>query len=94
MALRSRGSSFPKLSFSQGFADGYMRALLDAKLATTKELLAIVAEERAALGGPAVRDEELESMSDARIVPTPTTTARDDAPTSGVVARRLSRAVA
>ena len=49
LTLMNEGSTFPKLSRAQGYVDGYMRALLDGKLASQKELLAVVAEERAAL---------------------------------------------
>ena len=50
--LINRGASGPKLARAQGFVDGYMRALLDAKLATQRELLALVAEERSDINGP------------------------------------------
>lgn len=53
LALMNEGSTFPKLSRAQGWVDGYMRAMLDAKLATQRELLAVVAEERARMNGPA-----------------------------------------
>jgi len=53
LALRNQGSTFPKLSRAQGYVDGYMRALLDGRLATQAELLAIVAEERTLANGPA-----------------------------------------
>lgn len=57
LVLRSQGSTFPKLSKAQGFVDGYMRALLDGRLATQQELLSIVAEERALANGPACADQ-------------------------------------
>lgn len=50
--LIDRGAAGPKLARAQGFVDGYMRALLDAKLATQRELLAVVAEERSNINGP------------------------------------------
>lgn len=53
LTLRNQGSTFPKLSRAQGYVDGYMTAILSAKLATQAELLAIVAEERASVNGPA-----------------------------------------
>jgi hypothetical protein len=53
LTLMNAGSTFPKLSRAQGYVDGYMRAMLDSKLATQKELLAVVAEERAAVNGAA-----------------------------------------
>ena len=60
LLLRSQGSNFPKLSKAQGFVDGYMRALLDGRLATQQELLAIVAEERALANGPACAEADAE----------------------------------
>ncbi|NUP06539.1 MAG: hypothetical protein HOW73_10820 [Polyangiaceae bacterium] len=60
LTLMNEGSTFPKLSRAQGYVDGYMRALLDGNLASQKELLAIVAEERAKLNGPASADVETE----------------------------------
>jgi hypothetical protein len=53
LLLRSAGVPHAKLTRANGAVDGYMRALLDAGVATQSELLAIVAEERSALGGPA-----------------------------------------
>ena len=52
LTLINRGAAGPKLARAQGFVDGYMRALLDAKLATQRELLAVVAEERSNINGP------------------------------------------
>lgn len=60
LTLMNEGSTFPKLSRAQGYVDGYMRALLDGKLASQKELLAVVAEERAAMNGAATREAEPE----------------------------------
>ncbi len=53
LTLRNQGSTFPKLSRVQGYVDGYMSAILSAKLATQAGLLAIVAEERARGNAPA-----------------------------------------
>lgn len=53
--LQHEGGSYAKLARAQGNADGYMRALLDGGHASTKELLALVAEERTAVRGPATR---------------------------------------
>ncbi len=60
LVLMNRGASFPQLSRAQGFVDGYMAALLSSKQATQKELLALVAEARARVNGPAtaVRQDE------------------------------------
>src|SRR5262245_37847983 len=48
LALRSAGSTHPRLSRASGVVDGYMRVLLDAGLVSQRELLAVVAEERSA----------------------------------------------
>jgi hypothetical protein len=58
--LQHEGGSYAKLARAQGNADGYMRALLDAGHATPKELLALVAEERTSVRGPATRPIELQ----------------------------------
>lgn len=55
---RSRGESERKLRGAHAFVDGYMQAMLDAGLATRRDLLALVAEERALLAGPATVVEE------------------------------------
>jgi hypothetical protein len=61
LTARTAGGSYTKLARSQGYVDGYMRALLDAGDATKDELLALVAEERAAAFGPATRDLEADA---------------------------------
>jgi hypothetical protein len=58
--LQHEGGSYAKLARAQGIADGYMRALLDGGYATNRELLTLVAEERAAVRGPATREIELQ----------------------------------
>jgi hypothetical protein len=52
LVLKSAGVPQAKLTRANGAVDGYMRAMLDAGLASQGELLALVAEERTALGGP------------------------------------------
>jgi hypothetical protein len=47
------GSSYVRLARDRGYVDGYMRVLLDGGHATSKELLDIVARERAKVRGPA-----------------------------------------
>ncbi len=46
--LRARfdGAAYAKLARAHGYADGYMRALLDAGLVDRKELLNLVGNER------------------------------------------------
>ena len=53
---QEEGSSYVRLARDRGYVDGYMRALLESGQATNKELLEIVACERASVRGPATRD--------------------------------------
>lgn len=53
LRLRRDGAVYARLAHASGAVDGYMRAITDAGLADARELLAVVAEERAALDGPA-----------------------------------------
>jgi hypothetical protein len=43
---RFSGANYATLAQARGYADGYMRALLDAGLVDQKQLLALVNEER------------------------------------------------
>ena len=43
---RFSGANYATLAQARGYADGYMRALLDAGLIDQKELLALVNDER------------------------------------------------
>jgi len=58
---KAEGASQPRLARAYGYADGYLKALLDAGLATQKELLAIVADVRTAVSGPATETREASS---------------------------------
>lgn len=51
--LHQRGAAGARLGRAQGAADGYMRALLDLGVCSDKELLRVVAEQRARRLGPA-----------------------------------------
>jgi hypothetical protein len=51
--LRREGGAYAKLARAHGYVDGYMRVLMESGTATQKELLALVAAERAAVDGPA-----------------------------------------
>ncbi|MFZ5897370.1 MAG: hypothetical protein ACOY0T_40320 [Myxococcota bacterium] len=53
LSLRQEGTAHPKLTRAGAMVDGYMRALLDAGLVGQGELLALVADERARVSGPA-----------------------------------------
>jgi hypothetical protein len=51
--LRSDGVAYARLARANGYADGYMRALLERGIVDKNELLAIVAQERTGVDGPA-----------------------------------------
>lgn len=51
--LRTEGVAYARLARAHGYVDGYMRVLLEAGIADKRQLLAIVAEERATVDGPA-----------------------------------------
>lgn len=53
--LRNDGVTYARLARAHGYVDGYMRALLEANVADKGELLALVAEERETVDGPAIR---------------------------------------
>jgi len=53
-AARAAGTSHPRMARAHGYVDGYMRALLETGITSKRELLRLVAEERAAVHGPAV----------------------------------------
>lgn len=46
LEARFQGGAYAKLARAHGYADGYMRALLDAGLIDKRELLQIVGTER------------------------------------------------
>lgn len=50
---RSTGTSYARMARAHGYVDGYMRALIESGQASKEELLRLVAEERARVGGPA-----------------------------------------
>lgn len=54
LQLKEAGGPHSRLAHAQGYADGYMRMLLDSKLATQAELLRRVSEVRSRFYGPAV----------------------------------------
>jgi hypothetical protein len=53
---RAEGANYPRLARAHGYADGYMRALLESGQCTKHELLELVAAERARVSGPATRE--------------------------------------
>jgi hypothetical protein len=54
LRLRSEGSTYARLARASGLIDGYMRVLLESGMVEARELLEIVAHERAAFDGPAL----------------------------------------
>jgi hypothetical protein len=50
---RTEGAAYARLARAHGYVDGYMRSLLDHGTITKEELLAIVAQERENVHGPA-----------------------------------------
>jgi hypothetical protein len=61
---RCEGANYNRLARAHGYVDGYMRALLEAGHATKQEMLALVAEERALVSGPATREVAAEPASE------------------------------
>jgi hypothetical protein len=59
--LRREGAAYAKLTRAHGYADGYMRVLLETNVATRQELLELVSAERARVDGPATRVVESDS---------------------------------
>lgn len=51
--LRMDGVAYARLARAHGYVDGYMRVLLETGIANKSELLALVAEERTKVDGPA-----------------------------------------
>jgi hypothetical protein len=64
LLAKTRGVTYPRLARAHGYVDGYMKALLDAGLATNQELLALVSEARNTVDGPAVVETTPVSSSD------------------------------
>jgi DNA-binding FrmR family transcriptional regulator len=62
--LRNQGAAYAKIARAQGYIDGYMRMLMDAKVVDQRELLQLIAAERCSVDGPATTDVE----SDVHIV--------------------------
>lgn len=53
--LRNRGAAHAKIARAQGYADGYMRGLVETHVADQRELLRLVSEERCTIDGPATQ---------------------------------------
>lgn len=59
--LRNDGVTYARLARAHGYVDGYMRALLESNVCDKSELLALVAEERARVDGPATGEVSITS---------------------------------
>ena len=53
---QQEGTSHPRMARAHGYVDGYMRVLLDGGIADKRELLELVAQERARVCGPPTRE--------------------------------------
>jgi hypothetical protein len=62
-AARDAGTSHPQMARAHGYVDGYMKALLDSGLCEKKELLVLVAAQRASSHGPATLEVRAEAAA-------------------------------
>jgi len=58
--LRNQGASYARIARAHGYADGYMRMLLDSGMVDARTLLDFVAQVRREVDGPATAVVELE----------------------------------
>jgi hypothetical protein len=61
-ALRNQGAAYARIARAHGYADGYMRLLLDSGAVDDRTLLELVAEVRRCVDGPATAVVELEEQ--------------------------------
>jgi hypothetical protein len=61
--LRTNGAAYARLARAHGYIDGYMRVLLETGLSDRRELLALVAEERERVSGPATQEMESKAFA-------------------------------
>ena len=64
-AARDAGTSHPQMARAHGYVDGYMTALLDSGICDKKELLALVAAQRASAHGPSTIEVRPEVAAEA-----------------------------
>ena len=62
---RARGVEHMRIVRTQGYIDGFMKALLDSGQASRQELLDLVAQQRGLVYGPSTRDVELDEVESA-----------------------------
>ena len=55
-SLRHQGAAYARIQRAHGYADGYMRMLMDSGMMDARSLLALVAEVRREVDGPATRE--------------------------------------
>ena len=55
-SLRHQGAVAARIQRAHGYADGYMRMLMDSGMMDARTLLALVAEVRREVDGPAARE--------------------------------------
>ncbi len=60
---RDAGAPAAHLARAHGYADGYMRAMMDSGLANQRELLSLVGEQRRRAHGPAYREVAVEAVA-------------------------------
>jgi hypothetical protein len=65
-AAQAAGQVHARVARAHGYVDGFMRVLLDTGIAGKRELLELVAAERQAISGPALRT--LSEVDDAETV--------------------------
>lgn len=53
--LRNQGAAYAKLAHCQGYADGYMRVMVDSGIIDNHELLELIRDVRRGVDGPATR---------------------------------------
>jgi hypothetical protein len=54
--LRQKGAAYARIQRAHGYADGYMRMLMDSGTMDARTLLSLVAEVRREVDGPATRE--------------------------------------
>ncbi len=62
---RAQGVQHLKIARTQGYIDGYMKALLDGGLASRQEVLDLVARQRGLVYGPPTREVEIDEVESA-----------------------------
>ncbi len=61
--LRNQGAAYARIARAHGYADGYMRLLMDSGVIDARSLLALVADVRRSVDGPATAVVEIEERS-------------------------------